>query len=88
MVDKYTGQVAYAVMATDAASSGEGHHHPLPWRVLTYDTGIGGYVVDLEEDRLKGAPRYKAGEEPNWADQAFSQSVHDYYDVPLYVGAH
>jgi hypothetical protein len=75
-------------MATDAASAGGGHHHPLPWRVLTYDTGIGGYVVDLEEDRLKAAPRYKAGEEPNWADQAFGKSVHDYYDVPLYLGAH
>ena len=21
-------------------------YHPLPWNVLTYDTGLGGYVVD------------------------------------------
>ncbi len=88
MVDKYTGQVAYAVMTTEAGPAGGAHHHPLPWRVLTYDTGIGGYVVDLDEDKLKGAPRYRAGEEPDWSDQAFGKSVHDYYDVPLYLGAH
>jgi hypothetical protein len=29
-------------------------YHPLPWRVLNYDTGMGGYVVDLDKDRLRG----------------------------------
>jgi hypothetical protein len=25
-------------------------YHPLPWRVLTYDTRQGGYVVDLAKN--------------------------------------
>ena len=27
-------------------------YHPLPWKVLTYDTRQGGYVVDLDRSRL------------------------------------
>ena len=88
MVDKYTGQVAYAVMASEISPGSGTSHHPLPWRVLTYDTRLGGYVVDLDRGKLEGAPRYKVGEEPDWADQAYGKSIHDYYGVPLYLGAH
>lgn len=88
MLDKYSGQVAYAVLTTAGSGRSEGSHYPLPWKVLTYDTGRGGYVIDLDRDKLRSAPTYKAGEEPDWSDQAFGRSVHDYYDVPLYFGAH
>ena len=88
MVDKFTGQVAYAVMSSEISPGSGTSHHPLPWRVLTYDTRLGGYVVDLDRSKLEGAPRYKVGEEPDWADQTYGKSIHDYYDVPLYVGAH
>jgi hypothetical protein len=30
-------------------------YHPLPWRMLTYDTGLGGYVVDVCVFRRKAA---------------------------------
>jgi hypothetical protein len=30
-------------------------YHRLLWRVLDYDTGMGGYVIDLDKDRLRGA---------------------------------
>ena len=36
-------------------------YHPLPWHVLTYDTGQGGYVVDLDRSRLGGAPTLRHG---------------------------
>ncbi len=35
-------------------------YHPLPWRVLTYDTRRGGFVVDLDSSQLKKAPTYTA----------------------------
>lgn len=31
------------------------------------------------EDRLKGAPSYNAGTEPNWGDPQYAKELHDYY---------
>ena len=42
MIDKYTGQVAYAVMSFGGFLGIGESYHPLPWRVLTYDTRQGG----------------------------------------------
>src|ERR1700674_3794503 len=74
MVDKYTGQVAYAVMSFGGFLGLGESYHPLPWKVLTYDTRLEGYVIDLDRERLKNAPRYDAGEEP-FADPAFGQRL-------------
>src|ERR671929_586547 len=81
MVDKFTGQVAYAVMSFGGFLGLGESYHPLPWRVLTYDTNMGGYVVDLDRSKLEGAPSYTAGNEPNWSDRAYGKRVHDYYGV-------
>jgi hypothetical protein len=57
MVDKLTGQVAYVVMSFGGfLGLGEGYH-PLPWRALTYDPGLGGYVIDLDREQLGSALR-------------------------------
>ena len=56
MVDKRSGQVAYAVMSFGGFLGMGQSCHPLPWKVLTYDTGQGGYVVDLDKATLQGAP--------------------------------
>jgi hypothetical protein len=58
MVDKISGQVAYVVMSFGGFLGIGESYHPLPWRALTYDTRLGGYVVDIDKDRLVGAPRY------------------------------
>ena len=78
MIDKYTGQVAYAVMSFGGFLGLGESYHPLPWKVLTYDTRLEGYVIDLDRERLKNAPRYGVGEEP-FADPAFGQRLGDYY---------
>ena len=57
MVDKVSGQVAYAVMSFGGFLGIGDSYHPLPWKSLTYDTDKGGYVVDLDRSRLEGAPQ-------------------------------
>jgi hypothetical protein len=80
MLDKRSGRIAYAVMSF-GGFLGVGHkHHPLPWQTLTYDPVMGGYVVDLDRDRLEGAPVYDDGVMP-LDDEAFGRRVHDYYGV-------
>jgi hypothetical protein len=39
-------------------------YHALPWYVLTYDTGKGGYIISATKDQPMSARRFTAGEEP------------------------
>ena len=80
MIDKYSGQVAYAVMSFGGFLGIGDSYHPLPWKSLTYDTNMGGYVVDLDRSRLEGAPSYKADEDP-WSDRDYGRSIYDYYGM-------
>lgn len=78
MVDKVSGQVAYVVMSFGGFLGLGESYHPLPWRALTYDTRLGGYVVDLDRGKLAAAPRHGAGEDP-FADEAYGKAVDAYY---------
>lgn len=78
MVDKVTGRVAYAVM-TFGGFLGLGERLlPLPWAALSYDPVRGGYVVDVDPDRLAGAPTFAAGEEP-WSDPEHRRNVFGFF---------
>jgi hypothetical protein len=87
MIDKVSGKVAYAVMSFGGFLGIGERYHPLPWSVLTYDTGMGGYVVDLDRSRLEGAPTYAANENIDWNDRAWGQRVSDYYGTRPYWDA-
>jgi PRC-barrel domain len=79
MVDKVSGQVAYAVMSFGGFLGLGKSCHPLPWHVLTYDPGRGGYVVDLDKDRLRAAPSFTEGDSPDWGDRTWSGGIDAYY---------
>ena len=80
MVDKRSGQAEYAVMSFGGFLGMGESYHPLPWKVLTYDTNQGGYVVDLDKDMLEKAPSYSSGDEPRY-DRAYGEQVNSYYGV-------
>jgi sporulation protein YlmC with PRC-barrel domain len=80
MVDKRSGKVEYAVLGFGGLFGMGENYHPLPWNSLTYDTGKGGYVVNVSKDRLQGGPSYRAGEEPTY-DRDYSRRISDYYGV-------
>ena len=84
MIDKVSGKVAYAVMSFGGFMGIGDRYHPLPWSVLTYDTGKAGYTVDLDRSMLEGAPTYGTSETPNWSDRRWGQQVHDYYGTRPY----
>ena len=81
MIDKFSGQVAYAVMGFGGFLGIGERYHPLPWKALTYDTRLGGYVVDVSREQLERAPSYARDEAP-WSDPAYGRRVSDYYGVP------
>jgi PRC-barrel domain len=84
MIDKVSGKVAYAVMSFGGFLGMGDRYHPLPWHVLTYDTGQGGYVIDLDPSMLERAPTYETTNTPNWSDRSWGRQVHDYYGTRPY----
>ena len=81
MIDKYSGQVAYAVMSFGGFLGIGERYHPLPWTVLTYDPGKGAYVVDLDKDTLQGAPSFSHEELQDWGSGEHGTPVDDYFRV-------
>jgi hypothetical protein len=60
MLEKRSGNIAYAVMSFGGFLGIGERYHALPWATLKYDTRQGGYVVGLTIDQLKAAPTYAA----------------------------
>ena len=79
MLNKMNGQVAYAIMSFGGFLGMGESYHPLPWRALRYDERQGGYVVDIDRNRLEKAPYYYGGSEPDWSDRSYGQSIDTYY---------
>ncbi len=84
MIDKVSGKVAYAVMSFGGFLGIGERYHPLPWSLLTYDTRMGGYVVDLDRRQLEGAPTFAANENIDWNDRGWGKRVSDYYGTRPY----
>ena len=81
MVDKISGQVAYAVMSFGGFLGIGRRYHALPWEALDYDVKQGGYVVDTDIEKLKSAPTFGPQEDP-WADPNYPAGIRDYWGVP------
>ena len=79
MIDKFTGQVAYAVMSFGGFLGIGSEYHPLPWRLLDYEEEMGGYVVDLDREQLEKAPRFPQNRQPDWSDRAYTARIDEYW---------
>ncbi|HTI85280.1 MAG TPA: PRC-barrel domain-containing protein [Alphaproteobacteria bacterium] len=81
VLDKIGGKVLYAVMSFGGFLGIGEKHHPLPWGALTYDTGLEGYVVDVDKDRLEKAPSYESDRDVEWSAD-FGHRINTYWNVP------
>jgi hypothetical protein len=79
MIDKVSGQLKYAVLSFGGFLGMGSDYYPLPWQSLKYDTSLGGYLTNITEDRLRGAPKYSDENSWSWSDPARTRSVNDYY---------
>jgi len=80
MLNKLNGHVAYAIMSFGGFLGIGESYHPLPWRVLTYDTRMDGYVVDIDRTRLEAAPRYSSVSDAEWLRER--DRIDAYYVMP------
>ncbi|PZN95420.1 MAG: hypothetical protein DCF31_06805 [Alphaproteobacteria bacterium] len=79
LIDKVSGQVSYVVMSFGGFLGIGEKFHPLPWDVLTYDTQVGGYSVDLDRGQLEGAPSYGREDVDNFDYGSQGSSIDNYY---------
>ena len=86
MIEKLSGQVAYAVMSFGGFMGMGSEEHTIPWRKLNYDTSLGGYRTDITEDQLRNAPTFYRDQNWDWGDRNREQELHDYYRAPYYWG--
>ncbi len=81
MIDKESGRVAYAVMGFGGFLGLGEDHFPVPWGKLRFDTAQNGFVTDLTESEVTGAPERN----DDWRkDSDWERRTHEHYGVPLY----
>jgi sporulation protein YlmC with PRC-barrel domain len=80
MVDKYSGQVEYAVMSYGGFLGLGQRYYPLPWRILSYDTREGGYRIDMSHRDLERAPSFGRDDEPRFS-RDYGRRVNDWYGL-------
>ncbi|HWT13854.1 MAG TPA: PRC-barrel domain-containing protein [Allosphingosinicella sp.] len=80
MVDKYSGQVEYAVMSYGGFLGLGQRYYPLPWRILSYDTRQGGYRIEMSERDLERAPSFGREDEPRFS-RDYGRRVNDWYGL-------
>src|SRR5262245_31821376 len=79
MIDKLSGNVAYAVLAFGGFLGIGQKHLPVPWTSLKYNPSFGAYVLDLSDEELRRAPSYEADSEFDWGDRSQEVALHNYY---------
>ena len=81
MIDKQSGNVAYAVMNFGGVLGMGGDERPVPWNTLTYDTGLSGFRTNITEQQLNDAPAAEAGWEN---DRSWEEKTHRSYGAEPY----
>ena len=84
MIDKLSGNVAYAVLSFGGFLGMDQKHFPIPWSRLKYNPAQAAYELDLTDDELKRAPSYEADKEFDWGDRSQEVLLHRYYNAPHY----
>lgn len=61
-IEKASGRTIYAIMSFGGFLGIGERFHPVPWSLLDYDVGQGGFKVPLDKSALSNAPHYDAAE--------------------------
>src|SRR6266511_4060332 len=69
MIDKRSGQIAYAVLKSGSILGFGGTHFPVPWAELKYNFATGSYKIDLSEEGLHDMLS-RIGGKFDWGDRS------------------
>jgi hypothetical protein len=86
MIDKISGNIAYAVLRFGGFLGLGDKHLPIPWASLKFDTTTQAYHISISDAELAKAPSYAADKEFDWGDRSQERKLHDYYRARAYWG--
>lgn len=80
MIDKLSGKVVFATLAFGGVLGVGQKYHALPWNVLTYNTDLGGYQLNVDREKLGAGPADTEEElTRKLGDKEWGRKVYDYY---------
>ncbi len=80
---KQSNDIMFAVLGFGGFLGIGEKYHPVPWSLLNYDPGKGGYVVAMSKDVLEAAPAYDMEELTKDDGEARDRSYR-YYKINPY----
>jgi PRC-barrel domain len=86
MIDKVSGQVAYAVLRFGGFLGMGERHLPIPWGRLKFDMTRQAYLVSLTDTELANAPSYASDADFDWGDRSEQRRLHDFYGTKPFWG--
>jgi hypothetical protein len=88
MIDKLSGNVAYAILSFGGILGMGQKHLPVPWSRMQYSPFLEAYEINLTDEELGKAPSYAADKDFDWGNRAREEEIHDYYKARTYWGAY
>ncbi len=80
LIDRFSGQAEYIVVAMGGVLGIGGSYHPIPWGLVSFDPVRGAYVLTIEKAVLSGGPSFKSGSEP-MLDASYIERVASYFGI-------
>jgi sporulation protein YlmC with PRC-barrel domain len=84
VIDKISGRVVYVVASFGGFLGIGGNEYTIPWDQLDYEPDRGGYVTNITEEQLKGAPSFGVNSGDDWFDRDSERRLYDYYGSEYY----
>lgn len=88
VMEATTGNVAYAVVASDGFVGLGEKLFAIPWRALQQPIAAQTFRLDMTEEQLKQAPGFDKDNWPDLEDRHWGDTIHAYYGQSPYWGQH
>ena len=86
MIDKVSGNVAYAVLSFGGFMGIGVKHIPVPWKRMKYAVALDAYEINLSDKELSSAPSFEADKEFDWGYRDEVIANLNFYRTPPYRG--
>ncbi len=84
MLEKRSGNAAYAVMTFGGFLGIGDDYYPVPWKILRYNENLGGYEADISDAQLNGAPHFGKADVWSYGDRQRESEMFSYYGTSPY----
>ena len=84
MINMNTGRVSYAVLSFGGFLGVGEKLFAVPWEALKLDTTNKRFELDVNKERLEGAPGFDKNKWPDMADKTWEAGIHAYYGTQPY----